>query len=60
VSNTTETPTTQIRTQRYYCPGCQEWHETESLLEAVRVAAERIRMEKGTITRDDENEDSRS
>jgi len=33
-------------TQPFYCPGCQQWHEAESLLEMVRREDERIRLEK--------------
>jgi len=40
------TTPTQPRAQRFYCPGCCEWHETSRLLEAVREEAERIRVEK--------------
>jgi len=32
-------------TQRFYCPDCREWHETESLLEALKAEAEQIRIE---------------
>jgi len=39
-------------TQRFYCEGCQTWHETESLLEAVRAESERIRLEKETEDND--------
>jgi len=47
--------------QRFYCEGCQEYHEAESLLEAVRREGERIRLEKEMATNDDdEDEDSRS
>jgi hypothetical protein len=44
-----QTTPTQPRTQRFYCKGCQEWHETPRLLDAVREEAERIRLEKGTV-----------
>ena len=36
---------TQPRTQRFYCPGCREWHTAPSLLEAVRREGERMRLE---------------
>jgi len=43
----TEHPTTlpQPRTQRFYCKGCQEYHEAPRLLDAVKAEAERIRIE---------------
>jgi len=43
---TDQTASTQPRPQRFYCEGCQQWHEVESLLEAVRAEAEKIRLEK--------------
>jgi len=42
---TDQTTLTQPRSQRFYCSGCCEWHETPRLLEAVREEAERIRLE---------------
>ena len=55
MSNTTETAPTQPRIQTFYCPGCCEWHEAESLLEAVRVEAERTERE--NERNDDERRD---
>jgi hypothetical protein len=43
----------QPRPQRFYCPGCQEYHETESLLEAVRAEAEKIRQEQNNDEQQD-------
>lgn len=50
----TDQTATQPRTQTFYCEGCQERHEAESLLESVRREGERIRLEK-EATRDDDN-----
>lgn len=43
-----QTTPTQPRTQRFYCPGCREWHESPRLLDAIRSEAERIRIEQRT------------
>ena len=45
MSDTTEIAATQPRTQRFYCPGCDEYHEAGSLPEAVRREGERIKRE---------------
>jgi hypothetical protein len=37
-------------TERFYCEGCNSWHETPRLLDAVRAEVERIRLEKGEAT----------
>jgi hypothetical protein len=37
--------TEQVRTQTFYCPGCDSYHEAESLLEVVRLEAEKIKRE---------------
>ena len=42
---TADQTATRLRTQRFYCEGCQQWHEVESLLEAVRLEAEQIEKE---------------
>jgi hypothetical protein len=45
----TETSNLATPTQRFYCEGCQEYHEVESLLDAVREEAERMRVEEGKV-----------
>jgi hypothetical protein len=45
-SNQMTMTTEQPRTQTFYCKGCQEYHEVESLLEAARWESVEIEKEK--------------
>lgn len=46
--------------QTFYCSGCQQWHEVESLLEAVRRESEKIEKEKDDVKSSNETEVSRA
>jgi hypothetical protein len=43
---TIDQTSTQPRSQRFYCEGCNSWHEAESLLEAVQWESEQVEKEK--------------
>lgn len=45
-NQTPPTPRPGERVQRWWCKGCEEWHEREPILAAVKTEAEKLEREK--------------